>query len=603
MKFSFQSKHFITAGLAILISLTAIGLEYAGFFKMFELKSYDLHFAVKSHIQPSKVYAPIVLIVVDDQTMNSPTFRKPMMLWYKNFTQVIDSLVNNDARAVGFDYMLPDVLFDDYLPGYSQTWLKTLFHAKRKQVPFITGYMELTERTIMPHKNYLMIIEPSNLGVFNLTPDQDDYIRRQRLWFDDRLTDKKINTFGYAVAKAFDPAIKLATDTVYIDFVSGSAPFPMFSFDEVYEKAAQNDLEFMRKHFKDKIVLLGSINIRRQDRYLTPLSNILKTAFQKTAGVEIHAHIIDTLLARHFFAELSFALKYAIYLFIALIISFVVMSGGKWLIIITLPLLGMMLTGGSVTAFLYYQIFPYVPTVFVLISGSGLTFFYRFFIFNRERRKLQNLFERYLPPEIVKKLLAANDDDFFVGKNKCLCILFSDIRNFTSFSEQKTPQEIVARLNEYFDAMAAEVTTQKGIVDKFIGDGMLAFFGVLESDDNPSMSGVRCAMNMMNRLDALNEIWKSRGEEPFKIGIGLHTGIVMLGNIGSTNKTEFTVIGDVVNLASRLENMTKTLDASILISETVHHDLQGLIETEEKGMMTIRGRSPEKTYQLLGLKN
>jgi len=602
MKFSLKSKHFITVGLAILVSLAVISLEYAGYFKMFELKSYDLHFAIKSQIKPSKRYAPIVLVVVDDRTMNSPVFRKPMMLWYKHFAEVIDSLVNNEARVVGFDYMLPDVLFDDYLPGYSQTWLKTLFQAKRKKVPFITGYIELPDRTIMPHKNYLMIIGHSNLGVFNLTPDQDDYIRRQSLWFDNPSTGKKINTFGYAIAKAFDPAIKLATDTVYIDFVSGLPPFPTFSLDEVYDKVAKNDREFMRTHFKGKIVLLGSTNVRRQDRHLTPLSNIIKTALQKTPGVEIHAHVVDTLIARRFFAELSFELKYAIYLFIALAVGFVVMLGGKWFVIITLPLFGVMLTGGSATAFLYYHLFPYVPAIFVLIGGAGMTFIYRFFIFNHEKRKLQNLFERYLPPEIVKKLLAANEDDFFVGKNKCLCILFSDIRNFTSFSEQKSPHEIVARLNEYFDVMAAEVTAQKGIVDKFIGDGMLAFFGVLETDDNPSLSGVRCAMNMMDRLEGLNETWKSRGEEPFKIGIGLHTGIVMLGNIGSTNKTEFTVIGDVVNLASRLESMTKALDASILISETVHHDLQDVIETEEKGMVTIRGRSPEKTYQLLGLK-
>ncbi len=603
MKFSPKSKHFITVGLAILISLVVISAEYAGLFNMFELKSYDLHFAIKAQIKPSKIYAPVVLVVVDDQTMNNPTFRKPMMLWYKHFVDVIDSLVNNDARVVGFDYMLPDVLFDDYLPGYSQTWLKTLFQAKRKKVPFVTGYMELTDRPIMPHKNYLMIIDPSNLGIFNLTPDQDDYIRRQRLWFDDQSKGKKIYTFGYAVAKAFDPALELSADKIYIDFIGGSPPFPTFSFDEVYDKVAKNDQEFMRKHFKGKIVLLGSTNVRRQDRHLTPLSNIVKTAFQKTPGVEIHAHIVDTLIARRFFAELSFTLKYAIYLFIALTVCLIVMLGGKWFVIIILPLFGVILTGGSVTTFLYYHLFPYVPTIFIFISGSGLTFFYRFFISNRERRKLQNLFERYLPPEIVKKLLAAKEDDFFVGNNKCLCILFSDIRNFTGFSEQKTPQKIVARLNEYFDAMAGEVTAQKGIVDKFIGDGMLAFFGVLESDDNPSLSGVRCAVNMMDRLETLNETWKSRGEEPFKIGIGLHTGIVMLGNIGSTNKTEFTVIGDVVNLASRLESMTKALDAPILISETVYHDLQNVIETEEKGMVIIRGRSTEKTYQLIGFKN
>lgn len=603
MKSSLQSKHLVTIGLALLVSLVAVALEYGGLFRMFELKSYDLHFAVKSHLKPAQRQAPIALLVVDDHTMQSPLFRKPMMLWYRHFAQTIDCLVDNGARVTAFDYMLPDVLFDDYLPGYSQTWLKTLFKAKRKKMPFITGYMELPDRTIMPHKNYLMIIGTSNLGVFNLTPDTDDYIRRQRLWFTSLATGERINTFSYAVAKAFDPKLKLQTDTIYIDFVNGSPPFPTFSFADVYAHVLQNDYTYMRKHFKGSIVLIGSTNVRRQDRHLTPLSNIVKTALQKTPGVEIHAHAIDTLLAHRFFSELPFELKCAIYLVIALAVCYVVMLGGKWFTIITLPLIGVVITSSSVVTFLYYQLFPYVPTIFVIIGGCSVTIVYRFFVFNREKRKLRNLFERYLPPEIVGKLLASNEDDFFVGNNRYLCILFSDIRNFTGFSEEKSPIEVVTRLNEYFNAMAAEVTQQKGIVDKFIGDGMLAFFGVLDADDNPSLAGARCALNMQARLKTLNATWLERGEEPFEIGVGLHTGIVMLGNIGSENKTEFTVIGDVVNLASRLESMTKALDASILISETVYNDLGDVIETEEKGMVTIRGRSPEKTYQLLGLRD
>ncbi len=570
---------------------------------MFELKSYDLHFAAKSKIKPSHREAPIVLLVVDDHTMQSPMFRKPMMLWYQHFTETIDSLVDNGARVVAFDYMLPDILFDDYLPSYSQTWLKTLLNAKRKNVPFITGYIELPDRTIMPHKNYLMLIGERHLGMFNLTPDQDDYIRRQRLWFEEQAGSERIKTFPYAAAKAFDPRIKLASNTVYIDFVSGSPPFPTFSFADVYAKVMQNDREYMRTHFRGQIVLIGSTNVRRQDRHLTPMSNIVKTALQKTPGVEIHAHVLDTLISSHFFSELALWLKYAIYFLIALAVCYVVMMGGRWLVVVCLPLLAAAVTVISVAAFLNYRLFSYAPTVFLLIGGAASAFIYRFFIFNREKRKLRNLFERYLPPEIVTKLLASNEDDFFVGNNRCLCILFSDIRNFTGFSEEKTPMEIVKRLNEYFNAMAAEVTAQKGIVDKFIGDGLLAFFGVLDSDDPPSMAGVRCALNMRERLKALNQTWIERGEEPFNIGIGLHTGTVMLGNIGSKDKTEFTVIGDVVNLASRLESMTKALNAPILISETVHNDLGDIIETEEKGMVTIRGRSPEKTYQLLGIRN
>jgi adenylate cyclase len=246
---------------------------------------------------------------------------------------------------------------------------------------------------------------------------------------------------------------------------------------------------------------------------------------------------------------------------------------------------------------------PLIQGSFAILLSYFGALWCHFFIVNREKRKLRNLFQRYLPPVIIQQLLSLEDTDFFAGQEKQLCILFSDIRSFTTYSEKKTPAQVVARLNEYFDAMADVVTAYGGIVDKFIGDGLLAFFGIVKPQENPSISGAHCAWEMLAKLEALNTLWTDRGEDPFRIGIGLHTGRVMVGNIGSKIKTEFTVIGDAVNLASRLEGMTKELNAAILLSETVYQDIKNLFDVSAKGMVTLKGRSPEKAYELIGLAN
>ncbi|MCP4646563.1 MAG: adenylate/guanylate cyclase domain-containing protein, partial [bacterium] len=180
-----------------------------------------------------------------------------------------------------------------------------------------------------------------------------------------------------------------------------------------------------------------------------------------------------------------------------------------------------------------------------------------------------------------------------------LCILFSDIRNFTKYSETRSPEEVVSRLNEYFEAMSEAVFSEGGIVDKFLGDGLMAFFGAFDDPGkpagpiySPSLPGVRAAINMLDRLEKLNQNWQKQGQETFRIGVGIHTGEVKVGNIGSHNKMEYTIIGDAVNLTSRIQEKTKALKETILVSEAVYDDLTDVIEAEDKGIEEIRGRSP-----------
>jgi len=187
----------------------------------------------------------------------------------------------------------------------------------------------------------------------------------------------------------------------------------------------------------------------------------------------------------------------------------------------------------------------------------------------RERNRIKNMFGKFLNPRIAESLIAQGEDELkFGGSQRDLVILVSDVRGFTFASETLTPEQIVTNLNIYFSRMVEIVHQNNGIVDKFIGDGMLAYFG-LEDTEQAAARALRSAVQMQQAMEDVNKKLSS----PFKIGIGLHSGEVIAGKIGSDEKLEFTVIGDVVNTASRLESLNEALDTAILISDVIHNRL------------------------------
>jgi adenylate cyclase len=596
---SFQKKMMVVFSASLVVALLVLGMEQAGLFSPLANRAYDLFFCMKARVTPARPVAPIVVIGVDDKTALSPDFRKPMILWHEDLGRVITSLADHGALVIGCDFTLPDVMFDDYIPGYSKVWLRTFMQTRLQHVPVVTGYMEFPDVRILPDKRYLQIIGSENLGSFNLTTDNDDFIRRHRLFKKNEVSGEVARTFGYAVALAYKPDLTVPEETIYIDYLYPLPAFPLYSLVDVKNKIDAGDAAYLDQVFKGKIVFIGSTNTRDQDHHSTPLNYISTSSKIKVPGVVVHTNIVNTVLAGRFFEKSSLSTRFLLYVLLGVLIScFVLLLGYRGMVAgLPLFLIGYFII--CLGLFFQYIILPYVQGSIVLLVCFLLAVFYQSFVVDYEKNRLRSLFGRYLPKEIVDKLLAANDASFFAGETKHLCILFSDIRGFTSYSENREPAEIVQRLNEYFEAMSAEVVAEGGIVDKYIGDGMLAFFGVLDPQQNPSAAGMKAALRMEKRLEDLNRKWLAEGGAPFKIGVGLHTGDVMVGNIGSRSKTEFTVIGDVVNLASRLEGKTKEFDATVIISEAVYQQEKDHIVVEEKGVVPIKGRLDERIYHLL----
>ncbi|HSQ65917.1 MAG TPA: adenylate/guanylate cyclase domain-containing protein, partial [Polyangiaceae bacterium] len=219
----------------------------------------------------------------------------------------------------------------------------------------------------------------------------------------------------------------------------------------------------------------------------------------------------------------------------------------------------------------------------------------------QERDKLKTTFGKYMTEAVMEHLMAGKVE--LGGETLTATILFSDIRSFTSISEKMDAKELVALLNEYFTEMVDVVIKEDGVVDKYIGDAIMAVFGAPVPKKDDALHAVRAAVGMRKALAHLNERLKARGATTIKTGIGIHTGEVVAGNIGSEKRMEYTVIGDTVNLASRLESSTKELGTPVLISDDTYQLVKDHIEARAVKEITVKGRQQAvMTWEVLGLK-
>ncbi|HKP60679.1 MAG TPA: adenylate/guanylate cyclase domain-containing protein [Polyangiales bacterium] len=218
-----------------------------------------------------------------------------------------------------------------------------------------------------------------------------------------------------------------------------------------------------------------------------------------------------------------------------------------------------------------------------------------------ERDRLRETFGRYVTRQVADHLLKGNIN--LGGELVPVTVLFSDIRSFTSISENMDPRALLDFLNEYFSGMVESVMHHHGVVDKFIGDAIMAVFGAPVPEPNDPLNAIKAALEMRSRLDKINEHFKQRGLPEVRTGIGLHSGQVVAGNMGHSERMEYTVIGDAVNLASRLEGMTKELQCDIVLSEDLYRQVEEHVHAEPLRKIKVKGRDQEvMVYRLIGLR-
>ncbi len=223
---------------------------------------------------------------------------------------------------------------------------------------------------------------------------------------------------------------------------------------------------------------------------------------------------------------------------------------------------------------------------------------YKSVLAKTSEERIRHIFQKYVPGEVIDEVLKTKGEQLLIGKKQVATILFSDIRSFTSIAEKMSAEELVTALNTYFNIMVSIIIEHKGIIDKFIGDAIMALFGApVQYEDDPQQA-ILTGLSMIEALKTFNKNQVRVGKPVFKIGVGLNTGQVVVGNIGSTQKLEYTCIGDTVNLASRLEGLTKVYGVPIIISEFTLSESRNNIKTRELDAVRVKGKiQPVKIYE------
>lgn len=243
------------------------------------------------------------------------------------------------------------------------------------------------------------------------------------------------------------------------------------------------------------------------------------------------------------------------------------------------------------------------PLLGAALSFTGNTS-YRYITVDRELSRTRGTLERYVSPQLVSYVMDHLDEFSFRGEKKKLTVFFSDVRSFTTLTEKSDPAELLAQLNEYLEAMTDIIFRYDGIVDKFIGDGIMAHWGAFTPERPNAELAARAALDMFTRLQELNKKWMASGRPPLDIGVGLNTDYVIFGNVGTGKKVDFTAIGDGVNLASRLESSNKEYKTHIIISASTRDELGNKAHVRPLGSIVVKGKTVGvEIFELLGLED
>jgi adenylate cyclase len=236
----------------------------------------------------------------------------------------------------------------------------------------------------------------------------------------------------------------------------------------------------------------------------------------------------------------------------------------------------------------------WLPLVVPLVA-LALTFLadlaWMYFVEGREKRRVKRLFSRYVSKDVYQQLLASPHEAALGGERREMSVLFSDMRGFTTLSESGEAEDLVRQLNQYFTRMVDVVFAHRGTVDKFVGDMIMALYGAPLDDADHADHAVQTALAMVRELEQLNRLWAIEGRAALDIGIGINTGEMIAGNIGSDTIMSYTVIGDNVNLGARLESLNKDFGTRILISEATRRQLKGTYELRPLGDVTVKGKT------------
>lgn len=549
-------------------------------------------------------------------------------------------------------------ILDDYKDDLNQAWGQIVAKEDPKTFKFqsydewLQDFKEKSKHSAIPSQEGWKLNVPEvargtkHTAYFNTELDSDGTIRNKAL------INRTWNTYfpalslkAYLVAKNFNasPRIEYQAATglkemvdleimnnetgetvghipvdsqgrLLINYAGPSQMYPYFSFADLLTDSPDAEVEQLvlnpqtkrwekqafkvkkAEFLKDKIMIVGATSIGIFDLRVTPFQ-------ENYPGAETHLNAIDNIMTGNYFRT---AKNEPVRMLLVLAI------GG---ILLTLALsyvgalMGMALTIGTILGTIYIDqnflfgkgivvtiIWPLFLTVLLYITLT----FYRYFTEERGKKELRQTFQKYVSPAIVEEILAHPDNIQLGGKKVNLTVMFSDVRGFTTISEKLDPQALGNLLNSYLTPMTEIVFKNQGTLDKYMGDAIMAFFGAPISYNGHAKMACRCALQSVNKLFELQKEYERKGLPMIDLGIGLNTGDVSAGNMGSETVRSYTVMGDAVNLASRLEGINKQYGTRIILSEMTYEEVKDSFICREVDWVRVKGKvQPVKIYELI----
>ncbi len=633
------------------IILTHDDILQLGVVQRLEMATLDYRFQARGAYPGLRESSHVVIVEVNDESYRSLPDRWPWPRSY--YARLVRNLKAAGAKAVGIDIILSEAEIqspendDDLRAAIRETGIVIL--AGKLE----TKQQDYTLVEADEHFGNIFFTVDSSLGLVNIRNDPDGVYRRYSPFWEAthirRHDTVRVPTFGFAVLNKYFglPPLHVATveekrftyagrmipqydpSSLLINFFGPSGTFRRVKFADVIDDEdivtneetetgesintfSDPDYGYLYDGtFTDKIVLVGSTLPEDHDLFPVSIAQGLQRGDNLMYGVEIHANVIESIFRNNFLYKQSARSEILLVLFFSLFTFYVTsaLRSGRSKRHFVFELFGFLFLMFELAVIAVATLWLFIHSQFVMaaispivavLGGYVASTGYHFVTERKQRLMIKTMFSTYVNPTVVDELIANPEKLKLGGERKQLTVMFSDIEGFTSISEKMESDALVALLNEYFGEMSSIILRNNGTLDKFFGDAVIAFWGAPLSQEDHALRACAAALEMQNKLAEIRNRWKQDGRPMIYTRIGINTGEMVVGNMGGAEKFDYTVIGDSVNIASRLEGANKVYRTGIIVSETTYEAVKHSILGRELDLLSVKGRSePVRTFELI----